>query len=254
MPSTGWPMPTPALLTSRSRRPNFASCAFDGLDDRGLVGEVRGDGDHVAAERLELGARGLELLRTARDDREPVALGDQHAGDGEADAAGGAGDQSGWLHAMHLLGNRRGGAVAPGAEADQHVLFSAVPSAHRTARPAPTSAASVAPVCSLNAMLVSSPEAGRVRSMVPGARKLSLALLALTTSLALSAPAAQAAASKAPKLAEEDQDPGAEGVRAGRRHAHRVQGVRRALPRGEQVGPDHRHRSAREQEAEDEEA
>lgn len=59
---------------------------------------------------------------------------------------------------------------------------------------------SARPVCTLGPMLVSSSEAGRVPSIVPGARKLALALLAASTALTLSAPATQAAAvSKAPK-------------------------------------------------------
>ncbi len=57
----------------------------------------------------------------------------------------------------------------------------------------------MAAICTLTEMLVSSPEAGRVRSKVPSARKLPLALLALTTALSFGAPAAQATASKAPK-------------------------------------------------------
>ena len=77
------------------------------LDQRGpvrRVGDVAGQRDDLRALR-ELGARRLQRLRAARvDDEPPAALGER-AGQGAAEAAGGAGDEGGG-HAIRAYARR----------------------------------------------------------------------------------------------------------------------------------------------------
>jgi len=63
--------------------------------DRVLVGHVAGDLLHVVALAAQLVGGGGELFGTAGGEGEGVALLAEHPGDGEADPAGGSGDDRG---------------------------------------------------------------------------------------------------------------------------------------------------------------
>ena len=81
--------PMPALLTSRSSRPNRSRTAANSARHGRGIRDVARHGDRAAAD---LGRRGLERLGSpaGQDHREPV--GRERDGDGAADAAAGAGD------------------------------------------------------------------------------------------------------------------------------------------------------------------
>ena len=86
------PTPTPALLTSTSRRPKRSRWAATTCSHDLLVGEVAGDHlDLVALGAQALGGR-LELLRAPGGDGQPVALLAQHVRDGQPDPARGPSD------------------------------------------------------------------------------------------------------------------------------------------------------------------
>ena len=60
----------------------------------GGVGDVAGDRDDVPV-RAELARRDLERFEPAGVDHEAAAAADERAGEGEAEAAGGSGDDGG---------------------------------------------------------------------------------------------------------------------------------------------------------------
>ena len=60
-----------------------------------LVGHVRRHGVHVEALVAQPLGRLLELVGAAGRERDPVAVLPEHAGDGQPDAAGSAGDECG---------------------------------------------------------------------------------------------------------------------------------------------------------------
>ena len=87
------PIPTPALLTSTSRRPQRSRWAATMRCTLGLVGHVARDLLDLEAGVAQPAAALGELLGPARGDGQPVALLAQRARDREADPARGSGDE-----------------------------------------------------------------------------------------------------------------------------------------------------------------
>src|SRR5215217_4720071 len=104
--SAAAPIPTPALLTSTSRRPKASrwwATRAHGL----LVRQVGGDMLDVRALTAQGVRRLLERVGLASGEGEPIALLRQRRGECEADAARGSGDDGGELwHAAALCQTR----------------------------------------------------------------------------------------------------------------------------------------------------
>ena len=91
--ATGAPIPTPALLTSTSRRPKRSRWRGDDVLDLLLGGHVGRDLLDVVARVAQLLRGAGQLLGPAGGDREAVALLAEHVRDREPDPARGAGDE-----------------------------------------------------------------------------------------------------------------------------------------------------------------
>ena len=89
--------PMPALLNSRSTRPNASATVGEQGVDLGGLGDVAGDGERLGAGGavLRFGDRLVEeVLAAAAEDGVP-AFGEKCGGDRLADAGAGAGDDGG---------------------------------------------------------------------------------------------------------------------------------------------------------------